>query len=133
MSTFEIEEARFDDQEVVVVELSGRANYETISSLLAELNLRIEQRTALRVLMDESDLQAGFMGASQVRDLADRWKATSALHAARIAVYAPGLTIFGLNRMFQGLAGKDAEDTISVFRNRVDAIAWLVASKPRTG
>ena len=36
------------------------------------------------------------------------------------------LAIYGLNRMFQGLGGRDAEAYVSVFTARAAATAWLL-------
>jgi hypothetical protein len=33
--------------------------------------------------------------------------------------------MYGLNRMFQGLLGRDGEDRMQVFTDRARAVAWL--------
>ena len=42
---------------------------------------------------------------------------------ARLALFTPNLAMYGLNRMFAGLA--NAEGWVSVFHGREAALAWL--------
>jgi hypothetical protein len=120
--------ANADHVEVV---LSGRLNYETIMGMLDEL---AELATAalperLNVLVDETDASPGLLGPSEIRSWIDRWKRAELLEG-RLAVIAPTKVMFGLNRMAQGLAGADAEHHLAVFRNRDDAMSWLLDAAP---
>ena len=47
----------------------------------------------------------------------------TALRTARIAVFAPSLVLFGLNRMFTLIANVES---FNVFQARGDATAWLL-------
>jgi len=121
-------QANADHVEVV---LSGRLNYETIVGMLDELaELAIAALPErLNVLVDETDASPGLLGPSEVRSWIDRWKRAE-LMQGRLAVIAPTMVMFGLNRMAQGLAGADAENHLAVFRNRDDAMRWLVDAAP---
>ena len=117
-------DAKADHVEVV---LSGRLNYETIVGMLDEL---AELATAalparLKVLVDETDASPGLLGPSEVRSWIERWKRAE-LMQGRLAVIAPSMVMFGLNRMAQGIAGADAEHHLAVFKNRDDALSWLL-------
>ena len=109
---------------IVVVRLSGRAQAENIVKLLFELNALAERDPALRVLIDETDLGAGFIGPGEIGRIADAWRKAAALRSIRIAAFATNPVIYGLNRMFQGLA--DGAERVSVFNDRVRATAWLL-------
>jgi hypothetical protein len=115
----------------VEVVLSGRLNYETIVGMLDEL---AELATAalparLNVLVDETDASPGLLGLSEIRSWIDRWKRADLLQG-RLAVIAPTMVMFGLNRMAQGIAGDDADDHLAVFKNRDEAMSWLHGAAP---
>jgi hypothetical protein len=126
MSMYEIDPRASDDTEFVVVKLSGRAEAATILRLLGELSALAERNASLRVLIDETGLGAGFVGPADIHRIIDAWRKATALHSTRIAVFASSLAIYGLNRMFQGLAGRGAEGHISVFTEKAPARAWLL-------
>ena len=97
------------DADHVEVVLSGRLNYETIAGMLAELaELALAALPArLKVLVDETDATPGLLGPREIRNWIDGWKRAE-LMQGRLAVVAPTLVMFGLNRMAHGLAGADA-------------------------
>jgi hypothetical protein len=115
------------DGDHVEVVLSGRLNYETIGGMLAELaELALAALPArLNVLVDETDATPGLLGPGEIRKWIEGWKRAELMHG-RLAVVAPTLVMFGLNRMAQGLAGGDAEEHLAVFKNRDDAMSWLL-------
>jgi predicted ATPase len=76
------------------------------------------------VLVDETELEAGFIGPSDIIKIADAWRRAKNLRASCIAVVAPNVVVFGLNRMFQLVANE--EERIMVFRKREDAADWLI-------
>ena len=76
------------------------------------------------MLIDETDLGAGLVGPSDISRIAQAWGSAAALRSARIAAFATNPVIYGLNRMFQGLA--DGAERVSVFNDRVRARAWLL-------
>jgi hypothetical protein len=112
----------------VEVVLSGRLNYETIGGMLAELaELALAALPArLNVLVDETDATPGLLGPREIRKWIEGWKRAELMHG-RLAVVAPTLVMFGLNRMAQGLAGDDAEEHLAVFKTRDDAMSWLLS------
>ena len=61
MSTYHIDLEDSKEHGIVVVKLSGRAHAETIVDLLHELNALAERDPAVRVLIDESELGAGYV------------------------------------------------------------------------
>lgn len=124
MSMYHIALASSSDDGIVVVKLSGRAQAETIVKLLVELNALAERDPAVRVLIDETELGAGFVGPSDIGRIAGAWRKASALRTVRIAALAPNPVIYGLNRMFQGLA--DGAERVSVFNDQARARAWLL-------
>lgn len=123
MSIYRIDQDSNEDR-IALVKLSGRAQAETIIKLLDELNALAERDPTARVLIDETDLGAGLVGPRDVGRIAQAWKKAAALRSIRIAAFATNPVIFGLNRMFQGLAA-DA-DGVSVFNDRARAVAWLL-------
>jgi len=124
MSTYHIDLDASKADGVTVVKLSGRAQAETIVRLLEELNALAERDSSLRVLIDETDLGAGLVGPSDIGRIAQAWKKAAALRSVRIAAFATNPVIYGLNRMFQGLA--DGAERVSVFSDRARARAWLL-------
>ena len=123
---YEIEPKSADDQGIIVVCLSGRAEAETILRLLDELVRLAEKNASLRVLIDETGLGPGFVGPADIQKILAAWRRATSLRTTRVAVLASNLAIYGLNRMFQGLAGRDAEGRVRIFTNRTPAKAWLL-------
>jgi hypothetical protein len=120
--------------DLVDVSLSGRLDYETIRGMLDEL---AEMATAalparLNVLVDETDASPGLLGPREIRSWIERWKRAE-LMEGRLAVVAPSMVMFGLNRMAQGLAGSDADQHLAVFRTRDDAMLWLLGPATSDG
>jgi hypothetical protein len=126
MSLYRIDPESSNEDGLVFVKLSGRAQADAIVKLLKELNALAERDPALRVLIDETDLGAGFVGPSDIGRIADAWRKATALRTVRIAAFASNPVIYGLNRMFQGLA--DGADHVTVFNDRARARAWLLES-----
>ena len=124
MSSYQIEPST--DERFTFVKLSGRAEAETILKLLDELSVLAERNTSLRVLIDETSLGAGFIGPADIGRIIAAWRRATSLGSTRIAVFVSNLAIYGLNRMFQGLGGRDAEAHVSVFTDRAAATAWLL-------
>jgi hypothetical protein len=126
MSMYRIDLEVSKDDGIVLVKLSGRAQAETIIKLLDELNALAGREPGVRVLIDETDLGAGFVGPSDIGRIAQAWRAAGALRSIPIAAFASNPVIYGLNRMFQGLA--DGAERVSVFNDRARARAWLLES-----
>jgi hypothetical protein len=126
MSSYKIDPEPSIDVRFTFVKLSGRAEAETILKLLDELSALAERNTSLRVLIDETSLGAGFIGPADIGRIIAAWRRATALGSTRIAVFVSNLAIYGLNRMFQGLGGRDAEAHVSVFTDRAAATAWLL-------
>ena len=124
MSTYHIDLEDSKDHGIVLVKLSGRAQAVTIIELLHELNALAERDPVVRVLIDETELGAGYVGPRDIGRIADAWQKAAALHSIRIAAFASNPVIYGLNRMFQGLA-KGAE-RVSVFHDNASARTWLL-------
>ena len=126
MSSYQIDPESPKDERFTFVKLSGRAEAETILRLLDELSALAERNSSLRILIDETGLGAGLVGPADIRRIIAAWRRATALSSTRIAVFVSNLAIYGLNRMFQGLSGRDAEDRVSVFTDRAAATAWLL-------
>ena len=124
MSVYVIDPEEWRKDGIVLVRLSGRAQADSIVKLLVELNALAERDPGLRVLIDETDLGAGFVGPSDIGRIADAWRKAAALRSIRIAAFATNPVIYGLNRMFQGLA--HGADRVSVFNDRARARDWLL-------
>jgi hypothetical protein len=120
--------------DLVEVTLAGRLGYETIAAMLEELDaLAIARLPAyLKVLVDETDASPGLLGLLEIRRWIDRWKRGAVKHG-RIAVVAPSLVMFGLNRMAQGVAGADSDEHLAVFRDRDAALTWLLGARIASG
>ena len=130
MSTYEIDSRAADEQGFTLVSLSGRAEPDTILRLLDELSALAETNASLRVLIDESGLGPGFVGPSDIQKIIAAWRRATSLRTTRVAVVASNLAIYGLNRMFQGLAGRDAEGRVRIFTDRAPATTWLLDANP---
>jgi hypothetical protein len=124
MSIYRIDRENSIDDRIVLVKLSGRAQADNIVKLLEELNALAERDPAVRVLIGETDLGAGFVGPSEIGKIARAWRDAAALRTIRIAAFASNPVIYGLNRMFQGLA--EGAEQVTVFNDRARARAWLL-------
>jgi hypothetical protein len=111
----------------VEVTLRGRLGYDTIAAMLTELDALANASlpAALTVLVDETDASPGLLNPLDIRRWIDNWKQATALKHGRIAVIAPTLVMFGLNRMAQGFAGGESDGHLAVFRDRDAATQWL--------
>jgi hypothetical protein len=123
-SAIPIEISKLED--VVFVKLSGTPRPEEIVKMLDDLNALIAKDASLRVLIDETGLNPSFVGPGDIGRFVGSWRRAAALRSTRMAVFVPNLAMYGLNRMFEGLA--DAGGHMSVFRGRADAVAWLLNS-----
>ena len=111
------------DERLVLVALSGQPRPAAIVAMLGELDTLVRQDPSLRVLIDENDLQPSFVGPGDIGRFVEAWRRGTALRSTRIAVFTSNIAMYGLNRMFQGLAG--AEEQVRVFHDRAGALAWL--------
>jgi hypothetical protein len=120
------------DEGLVMVTLTGRLDFDTISALLDELDgLAVAALPDhLSVLIDETDAGPGLLSAGHIRSWISRWKRATALKQGRLAVIAPDLVMYGLNRMAQGIAGDESDEHLHVFRSREEALAWLRGPPP---
>lgn len=82
MSMYRIDHEDSREDGIVLVNLSGRAQSETIVKLLEELNTLADGNSSLRVLIDETDLGAGFVGPSDIGRIAEAWRKAAALRTA---------------------------------------------------
>ena len=71
------------------------------------------------MLIDETDFGAGFVGPSDIGRIAQAWRKAAPLRSIRIAAFSSNPVIYGLNRMFQGLA--EGAERVSVFNDRARA------------
>jgi hypothetical protein len=117
---------------VISVRIGGTPRPEAIIEMLEALNTLVEQNPAFGVLIDETELQPTFVGPSDIGKFVAAWRRGSALRSTRIAVFVRNPAMYGLNRMFQGLAGRDGEGHMNVFTDRAPAAAWLVTPQPRS-
>lgn len=116
------------DERAILVKISGTPKPESIIKMLDELNTAVEQHPLFGVLIDESDLHPGFVGPGDIGSFVAAWRRGNALRSTRIAVFVRSPAMYGLNRMFQGLAGLAGEGHVNVFTDRARAAAWLVAA-----
>jgi hypothetical protein len=126
VTTFEIESVLEDGAEITVVRLSGQAERASVHALLTELQGLAQQRGALRLLVDETDLKPGVMGFNDLHELVSDWRTGTALRASRIAIVATNPIVRGLNQVFRTLANLERKGSMNAFSRRADAVAWLV-------
>jgi hypothetical protein len=115
-------------EHLILVKLTGRPRPESIVGMLEDVNTLIEQDPALSVLIDENDLRPSFVGPGDIVRFVDAWRRSAALRKSRIAVFVSSPAMYGLNRMFQSLTGRDGEGRMMVFGERRGAEAWLQAN-----
>ena len=111
------------ERRLILVKLLGSTRPETIIGMLDELDALVAQDVSLRVLIDETDLRPTIFGPGDIGRFADAWRRCAALRSSRIAVFVSNIAMYGLNRMFEGLA--NAGDHMGVFHTRREALAWL--------
>lgn len=111
------------DRHLIFVKLLGSPRPEIIIGMLEELDGLVAQDASLRVLIDETDLRPSAFGPGDIGRFADAWRRGAALRSSRIAVFVSNIAMYGLNRMFEGLA--NAGDHMGVFHTRREALAWL--------
>jgi stage II sporulation SpoAA-like protein len=113
----------------VHVALRGRPRLEMIVSMFRELEQLTTGHAELRVLIDESEMEAAFLSPNELRAMIDALKASAGLrHRSRIAIHAPSKLVYGLNRMAQAFAGDASEGRLEVFRSDEDARRWLLGT-----
>lgn len=112
-----------NDEHLILVKLRGQPAPGEIVRMLEKLNTLIANDASLRVLIDENDLRPSFVGPGDIGLFVQAWRKGKALRATRLAVFVTNPAMYGLNRMFQGLA--DAEGKVRVFHDRAHAIEWL--------
>jgi len=111
------------EEGLIEVRLAGHPTSESIIQMLGKLNTLVAEDPSLRVLIDETELRPTLFGPGDIRRFADVWRHAPALRGTRLAVFVTNLAMYGLNRMFQGVA--DAHGRMDVFRDRPSAVAWL--------
>ena len=109
------------DEHLILVKLRGQPVPGAIVEVLEHLDALITADSSLRVLIDENDLRPSFVGPGDIGRFVQAWRQGKALRATRLAVFVTNPAMYGLNRMFQGLA--DAEGKVRVFHDR--AHEWL--------
>ena len=112
--------------EIVVVKVSGPADAASVSALITELEALAQQRGALRILVDQTDMQPGLLGFSDIAELVSDWRKAPALRSSRFAFVATNPLIRGLNQLFRLSAKLEHKDSMSAFSERADAVAWLM-------
>ncbi|MEA2661582.1 MAG: hypothetical protein QOH08_1154 [Chloroflexota bacterium] len=110
-------------EHLIFVTLSGQPSPESIIGMLRHLDQLIASDPSLLVLIDESELRAAFAETTDIAHFATAWQESTALRSTRIAVFTSNRAVYGLNRMFHGLA--DADGSMNVFSDRAAALAWL--------
>src|SRR5690348_9034141 len=100
------------DERLILVKISGGPRPAAIIRMLDELDRLVAQDQSLRVLIDEVDLRPSVFGPGDIGQFVAAWRRSAALRSTRIAVFVTNLAMYGLNRMFQGLA--NAGDRVSV-------------------
>jgi hypothetical protein len=114
----------------VVVTLTGQVRFDTIIALLDELEGLAMGRRELAVLVDETEASPGLVGGSEIRRMVEHWRRATTLKRGRLAIVAPGLAMYGVNRMAQSFGGEDADGHIGVFKVRDAATEWLLDVDP---
>ena len=110
-------------EHLIFVKLSGSPVPDAIVGMLDELDRLITHDTSLRVLIDESELRPSLFGPGDIGRFAGAWRRATALRESRMSVFVSNIAMYGLNRMFQGLA--NAGDHVAVFQGRDEALTWL--------
>jgi hypothetical protein len=118
--TYRIDSQEMEGAAIAVVTLTGTSDYDTITGMLREL----DQLAPRLIFIDEAQFKPDLLSGIHIQEFAKQWRNAAALRAARMSVHAPNPVMYGLNRMFQLWAG--AEDKMAVFRDRDEALAWLL-------
>ena len=114
---------------LIRVKISGQPEPAAIVRMLDELNTLVRDDPSLGILIDETELRPSFVGPGDIGRFAEVWRRSTALPASRIAVFVTNPAMYGLNRMFQGMA--DETKRIGVFHDRASATVWLGGPEQR--
>jgi hypothetical protein len=112
--------------EIVVVKVSGPADAASVRALITELDALAQKRGTLRILVDQTDMQPGLLGFSDIAEMVSDWRKAPALRSSRFAFIATNPLIRGLNQLFRLSAKLEHKDSMSAFSERADAVAWLM-------
>ncbi len=91
--------------------------------MLDDLNNLIASDSSLGVLIDENSLDPMFVGPGDIGRFVGAWRRAEALRSGRMAIFVSNPAMYGLNRVFEGLADSGAH--MSVSRDRPSSVAWL--------
>jgi hypothetical protein len=123
MAEYEMRMEPLGEAVVHVVDLAGEARYDDLLQLLNRLDALAESSPRMAVLIDETGLRPGAISPAEIRRVAQAWSQSQHLRNVRIAVFAPNLAIFGLNRMAAAFSGREGQ--LRVFSDKASATSWL--------
>jgi hypothetical protein len=126
MSSYAIDS---ESDQFVVVTLTGQVRFDTIIALLDELEGLARGRRDLAVLVDETEASPGLVGGSEIRRMVEHWRRATTLKRGRLAIVAPGLAMYGVNRMAQGRRRR-CRRTHRRLQSRAAATKWLFDVDP---
>src|SRR5512132_123423 len=126
MARFELSSETHAERTIVVAKLIGQADSDTIAKLSAHLAALAAHDPHLRALLDEADLRPGLILPQDISGIVEGWRSMTTRDTVRIAVFAPNPILYGLTRLGNAIASRDAEGVTAVFSKREKAIAWLV-------
>jgi hypothetical protein len=112
--------------EIVVVKVSGPADAASVRALITQFEALAQQRGTLRILVDQTDMQPGLLGFTDMAEMVSDWRKAPGLRSSRFAFIATNPLIRGLNQLFRLSAKLEHKDTMSAFSERSDAVAWLM-------
>ncbi len=106
---------------IAFVELSGDITLGDISALFEEIRARFTgQEYSALIDISAAELHAD---TESVRAVAKFERVFT-----RIAVYAPSAVVYGVARAYEALSQLYRERRVAVFRNRQDALQWLMSA-----
>lgn len=126
MARFELSNETHTQRTIVVAKLIGQADGDTIAKLSAHLAALAAHDPLLRVLLDEGELRPGLILPQDIGGIVEGWRSMITRDTVRIAVFAPNPILYGLTRLGDAIASRDAQGRTAVFSKRDDAIAWLL-------
>jgi hypothetical protein len=110
---------------LVVVTLVGGPATEAIVRMLQTVDAHVAADRSLRVLIDETRLRPSLIGKDDIARFVQTWRHCDSIRRTRVAVHVSNPAMFGLNRMFQGLAG--VQGGMAVFFDLAAAESFLAA------
>jgi hypothetical protein len=109
-----------------VVKVSGPADAASVRALTTQLEALAQQRGTLRILVDQTDMQPGLLGFSDMAEMVSDWRKAPGLRTLRCSRVAHEKARLGISR----LKDDDGGPGRASGRVPIDVVPHLAPSGP---